>query len=426
MPQLILTRGVLTRARLPLPFARLEDDLARAMVLLAPLNGSLATWSADPAASLVATGPARYQTGPWAGSQGILVEEARTNHNKYPSFEPDLTGWSVSDNGGAAGGTAASSAVQTKSGAASCLITVAAQNKRVLRDLALTLTAGTTYTISAWAYIQSWTSGTPGFRTAGSGFVAAANANPNTALVGIWQRVSAQVTTVNDLAAKNCYVKCEPDYTGNNCTSVIYWDALQFEAGTYTTTYMDGSLGTGYTWQAGTPPNTKSDRAATTLSLRSTTVSPQRGAALLYVCPESTTGRDVAPYLLALESSNGNPSFRLLHNASGTVTLRVFNGASLDSPAGDTPAANTWTPVYADWQPGLQRWQVGAAGALRTATLPPIDFTGPTYVYAASGNTGALQPNDAIAGLMLFSRPLTADERTYLMALARQPNWQEV
>lgn len=98
------------------------------------------------------------------------------------------------------------------------------------------------YTVSAWVYSPDVT----GLRFQTDGDLAHVHSNQvkSTAL-NTWQRVSQTITVTS--GSRLDFV----DLTGDAAqVGTVYVDALQIEAGSAATPYVDGSLGAGYSWEA--------------------------------------------------------------------------------------------------------------------------------------------------------------------------------
>ena len=206
-----------------------------------------------PVAPTTATQPLRYP--PVKYGDGVFVEEGTTNLITNPSFETNTTGWT----GAGTAPTLTRSTARSFVGSASLLVTwpaAAAQASVVLwNNLAATISQ--TYTISVWVYVPT---GSPAVSL---GYYDGANHILATStLFDRWQRLTgtftAGFTGTHGVGIYNAATAT----AGQSC----YVDAVQAENKTYSTSFCDGSLGSGYAW-TGTAHASTSTRAAGRLKL---------------------------------------------------------------------------------------------------------------------------------------------------------------
>ncbi|MBA2363299.1 MAG: carbohydrate binding domain-containing protein [Chloroflexia bacterium] len=172
--------------------------------------------------------------------------------------------------------------------------------------------------------------------------------------------------------------------------NVYYLDGAQLEAGRHTSSYLDGSLGKGYSW-AGKPFASVSARSRTTVEY-DTTIG-REGALLFWARPEAT-----APHNATL--------MRL-----GNLRLAV-NGRKLDlREGGKTLASAAWKPGAAQsyavlWkEETVSLWLNGTrVGASR---IEP-SVTGAALTLGPAG--GWRYPNAVIGDVSLWRTSLTAPE----------------
>lgn len=151
-----------------------------------------------------------------------------------PSFEVDTAGWQQNV------ATAARTTAQAYVGSASLSVTAGANGGAVGAYYPYTApAAGVPLTVSA--YVK----GVPGDTVqAGIGF---GTAGPVLTLDGTWQRVTATAITPSSGSLSTAATFYQPTTTTGH---VMYVDAVQLEAGSVATPYVDGSLGAGYAWEA--------------------------------------------------------------------------------------------------------------------------------------------------------------------------------
>lgn len=164
---------------------------------------------------------------PQRGPFSVVIPEATTNLLTNPSFETGTTSWIARGSA-----SIAQSTTQQYKGAASLAITPTSGSiDGAAYSGTLSLTAGTTYTASAWVLGQ-----------AGRSYTFAITTSADVVLVvttftatGYWQRVSATFTETSTATRRIALRK-----DTHTSTTVLYLDAVQVEAKSYPTTYCDG------------------------------------------------------------------------------------------------------------------------------------------------------------------------------------------
>lgn len=201
------------------------------------------------------SGAVHFEDGEEDRQRAIVIEEESMNYVVITSWETGLAGWTT-----VGFATYEASTVQAKYGVQSlhCISDAAA-------DYAYSLTiaeadGGETWTASCWVYLVSGDFKLTIQENAG-GWSDKASANADTSLLNQWQRVI--VTTTLTGGVTDGRIKLGPNATA---ASEFYVDGVQFEEKGYATTYIDGSLGPGYTWSGAAHAST-STRAATEFNL---------------------------------------------------------------------------------------------------------------------------------------------------------------
>ncbi len=175
-----------------------------------------------------------------------------------------------------------------------------------------------------------------------------------------------------------------------------YIDGAQLEAGRHMSSYIDGSLGEGYSW-TGEPFASTSERARTTVEYGKTV--GQQGAVLFWARPDATAPYDAT--LLQL----------------GKLRIAV-NGQKLNLRDGDrTLASAAWKPGAARsyavlWDgPTVSLWMDGARAGLSRAE-PPV--AGATLTLGPG--KGWSYPNAVVGDVSLWRTPPTDGEVAFLAA----------
>lgn len=228
-----------------------------------PLNGSLAGTAANVAVTATGNGALRYRSADLGGRQCALVEEAGANFVTNPSFETGTTGWSVFS--GRTMSQQSTHALEGTYGAQVVNDSTATTGAFGALAMVTSVPSAGTYTLSMNLFLPT------GFSVFSSqlqmlNFTAGSfpsDVMVNRALTNQWQRVSGQGTIdAGDLSGLiQCTITNWPQGGGAN---TLFADGIQLEAGDHVTTYIDGSLGTGYAW-SGTPHASTSTRALTTI-----------------------------------------------------------------------------------------------------------------------------------------------------------------
>lgn len=163
----------------------------------------------------------------------IIAPEATHNLVANPSFEWSTTGWV---NGGVDGGYAnftRESAFHYRGAYSAAVRPPAAPTGQNYIECSVPVSAGATYTISAWVRTGQ---GSCTLTTVQTGGVTTTTHTPVPAVSGVWQRVEQTITTV--AGTTTLLVRLRDD--GSGLFAFTYWDAVQVEQKSYSTTYCDG------------------------------------------------------------------------------------------------------------------------------------------------------------------------------------------
>ncbi len=208
------------------------------------------------------SGAYNLEQGRWAGTDAVRVDPAATNLVVNPSFEVNITdGWAETD--ADASMTPTRSVTYAREGVASLkLVNADAGDDDYMETNVGAGDAETDYTITAWVKCTAFTAGATGDR----GLLAydaddaggTIQADTITAVTNGW--VKQQVTITTTATPGAIIVRLYgPQGT-------VYWDAVNCTEGDYSTSHIDGSLGTGYAWD-GAAHNSTSTRTVTQVNL---------------------------------------------------------------------------------------------------------------------------------------------------------------
>ncbi|KPK91501.1 MAG: hypothetical protein AMJ88_13415, partial [Anaerolineae bacterium SM23_ 63] len=274
-------------------------------------------WSARKQKATI-SGAFHQEAGRWPGTRGLVIEGAATNLCTNPSIEVDTTSWAV-----VGGGTIARSSDRSVKGDYSLKVTPGVGVWDGAHYTDLTLVNGEDYIASAWVlgavgvpyFIGIWD-------TVAAAYV---GSHTNFTGTGAWQKVY----TVAGTAAGNNAARLRIQKNNDVSVAPYYIDGVQIEMTDYATSYLDGTLGTGYAW-TGAVHNSTSTRAVTEVNLDA---------------------------LIGLVSSNNTLSFRIMaqmpYDADATWPYAVFN-VLFDMRAG----ADNNNRIYMMFGPGADDFQV--------------------------------------------------------------------
>ncbi len=162
-----------------------------------------------------------------------LIPTTRTNLITNPSFETNISGWSIV-NSAALAQFSAEHYIGTKS----LRIALPTTGGDTGTSYAFTTAASTTYTFSVFVKTDKQV------RLQVSGVGVASTVSGTAQSVTGWQRLSITFTSVAGGGAVALAVLCLGATTGE----LVYIDAAQLEVGDAATAYIDGTRGTGYSW----------------------------------------------------------------------------------------------------------------------------------------------------------------------------------
>lgn len=392
-------------------------QLTPEMLFQASLDGDLSyTTTGDVSSSLTGTGAVPYITGPFNGVQGVRIELTKDNLSTNPSLETNLNNWG---NGGghnaarAAGGQSGSWCYQATTTGPSIVINLPFSGTPVTQGQTYYLTfyhRGTGTAIGKQDRIMLYEN--PSAANTSNYFTYTAN----------WTRHTIGRTIANAGQTLLCqiYNPANPYAVGE----VVQFDAHQLELAAYASSYLDGSLGAGYSW-SGTAHASTSTRAGGVISVPGGSwLDPARGAIFGWVAGQTTFTN--LSNVLQIANADGSKIMAVRrHTGAGATRLGFYSDSAwaLGSAAGAIGTAGAWKSLYFAWEPGAQYLSIDNETVVQTA-LADLGITSPTlYLGAAHDNT--LQGNLALAEFTAYPEPLTVTQRTWLHSLGRAPVWEE-
>jgi len=288
--------------------------VANPALLLLSGDGSLAGENRSGPLTAVGTGAVRYAVGKFTGSQALFVEEATTNRAGNPSAE------NADANIGTSVQLATRTRVTTYAAVGSASFQVVTQDTGpagiiILTVQALSLTGART--IIATASVR----GSGQFNARVLARYSDATKDGGAVLTftagGAFSRIVTPPLAVNP--AKTIAGMEMEVYTSTGRVTTFHVDAAQIEDKSYATSYADGSLGTGYSWD-GTAHGSQSSRSPASVSVAH--ADPIGSLALWYrEAGEWTFNYAIAPGALGASSS--------LSLASGTLTVATTKALTI-------------------------------------------------------------------------------------------------
>jgi len=265
-----------------------------------------------------------------------------------------------------------------------------------------TINAGNTNSHTLSAYVYDGTSGNVGGTVSSSiaslVFNGTAQTTTYTDMGGGWWRLSYSAAAGSDTQAYGIQVKSG---------KTVYVDGVQLEekniyASTgYSTTYIDGSLGTGYAW-TGTANNSTSTRAASVIRYSATNnLSASNGTISFWV------NRNIANSAIFFRWSDGSPSNDLSIQCTGSTTscyfYRKINGGATVTVNG-TIAIGSWQFITATWNTSEIGFYVNGSGSTTPSVGTPLNLV--NYFNLGYTDTNFL-PNAIFSDLRIYNASLS-------------------
>lgn len=233
-----------------------------------------------------------------------------------------------------------------------------------------------------------------------------------------WQQVvSAAVTTdpLKTLNALQLYV------VTRTSVQAITFNAgdIQIEEKAYATSFAQGDMGTGLSWQA-TAHASASIRAVTTLKVDETGhLNPATGAIAMKVLRMADTG--AAQRLLDCgDGTVGKDRFLLSIGADDKVNLmyQTNNGSTPTAISAESVPVGSWSTIFGDWTALAHRAKLGTNAAVSIAHSASQGNISSANDMTIGGSAAGASAADAVIGSWaVFDGPLTDAEYAKLTAL---------
>lgn len=335
----------------------------------------------------------------YASHEGLFLEEDTTNKITNPSFENSTynTNWTASASATLTDNT---TAPYYKFGSHSAKVVDAGSNGSLLTTVN---TGATTHTLSAYVYdgTSGNIGGTVGSSIANLMFKATPVATTYTDMGGGWWRLSYSGTGVasNDSYGVQVLVG-----------KTVYIDGVQLEPKNgysstgYTTSYVDGSLGTGYSW-SGTADNSTSTRDGSYLRYSdSGNVTANSGTVSFWVKRNKSYQGDVFHW----EADSQNKYTVFVGTESYGAGFQKYAGGSMTIVTG-TIDYNVWAHVVASWSNSNgMRFCINNTCNTDPSTTVPTGLSGNPFTIGYSDTL--IEPNGVISDFRIYNTDLTTTE----------------
>jgi|GEM_PF-2714884 len=348
------------------------------------------------------TGKSPFQS--YASHQGLFLEEATTNQIYNPSAENDTVSWGCYDN--AVNCTFSRITSDSKFGSAAFRIQSSSSNVTIRHRGRANiseygLAEGDKYCYSSYIKTSSGTSKIFIAWIAGSSLISS-DTSPEIASLS-WTR--AKVCGTVPVGATNADVKIFANGTGAD----IYIDGIQFEVNkTSPTTYTDGSLGSGYSWN-GTVHNSTSKRAISELRYNSVNkINSEKGSISFWVKPDWSP----AEARHSLMTINGYYSGLSLaqHTNGGGILYTVVAGSIISSKSIADWNKDKWHFVTITWDntSSTVNTYVDNDAAVSGTYSTPANFSN----FIGLGTESQVYPtgNAAFSDFRIYDQPLSSIE----------------
>ena len=346
-----------------------------------------------------ATATGGYTFRPGKFGKALQIAAATTNLVAYPSLENGTLGAMPDGWSNAGAGTFVKSSDVAYYGSFSGKLTVA--NQQGYPNVPVSINLANTYTVSAWVWIESVTTGTLSLSLQRTDtFTILATVNADMSKRKQWQRITATYAGGGS-GTPTARVLFG---TSANATFVAYIDGVQVEQVAYATPYCDGSLNpvgsTGHAW-TGTAHASTSTRTAATLTYSSGNVNAREGTVCFWAWIDGLYNWG-QPFAF----DSGASTFDYYYASNGAAIFR-YNGVST---AAGTLAALTWQHIAVTWS-----METGKATTyLNGVQVAQSNITGPAPVDATSISVGhkynSWQTNGLFDDFAILSTAIDANQ----------------
>ena len=355
-----------------------------------------------------AANQARFSGGRYEGHSGLVLEPSRTNLIDNSTFEGDVSGWSSRHRATASASTDRSkhkyySLKVTPSGARAFVGTPRGTS-------GIPVTPETFYIYSGWVYVPAentqraklrvlWWDRDGNLLRSEDSYVAGK---------GEWQYLCVTAHANPTAAYASLQLRGTDTYTEGD---VFYFDAAQFEAGRFPTSYIPTTDGT-------------ATRTAERLTYpTSGNLQTAQGSVSLWVKPEYGPSTAQMRTFFDARTPEGN-GIRLYRNTTDKLALQIGNGTTHKttlSPGILNWTANTWYHVVATWDRHSQK--VFVNGALIASTSIPVLSTQFNDDFSIGDSRDANTPAAAaFADTAIYNRVLSDTEISTLYNRTAPPH----
>jgi len=236
---------------------------------------------------------------------------------------------------------------------------------------------------------------------------------------------TAQTTTYTDMGGgwwRMTYTGTPPEGTADygfeiKTNKIVAVDGVQLEENDYTTTYTDGSLGTGYSW-SGTENDSTSTRSDTDLQYSNTNnIDKAAGSLSMWVkFPTDSAGLPSDNYIIYDSGYAVDGSYRIFYDSFvDQYSFRKFaGGSSYDALVVTSFSANDWVHLLATWDTssGIALYVNAGTPGTDSNTTEPSSLQ--TNMYLGDSSLGNEEANLSISDFRILDDSLTAAEVTDL------------
>jgi hypothetical protein len=346
------------------------------------------------------TGGVIYRLGKF--QKAVQVAEATTNLVTNPSLETNTTSWTEYFSGTAAG-TRTRVTTESFVGSYSLMVvkSAGATADRYGSQVDLSVTSGTTYTVSVWVKTTAYSGGTGEVKLLIDGAVPS-TVTSVTGILSDWTRLVVTAT-----ASSTGTMRILAGYFNNADTGTVYIDALQVEALAYATPYCDGSLTNPTSW-SGTAHASTSSRTAGMITYPKIPVLATAGSVMAWVWLEA--GNAAGLRMIWDGAGTGNNGLVLYVDASGYTTFLFGDGgATRSSVYASALATQTWYHIAATWDSTGSVLYVDGVEKATAAYTPSITLTD-TMVIGRQRSSATRWLDGKVDEFVLLSRVADADE----------------
>ena len=350
----------------------------------------------------------RFSRGRSAGHAALVLEPSRRNLISNSTFEGDVSGWSSTHRS-----SASASTDRSKHGYYSLKVMPSGQKAYVgtpRGTSGIPVSPNRFYIYSGWVYVPSENSQSAKLRVLwwNSQGTLLRGEDSSVAAKGGWQYLTVTAHSNPTAAYASLQLRGTDTYAAGD---VFYFDAAQFEAGRFPTSYiptMEGAL----------TRNAERLTYPTRGNLQTT-----QGSLSLWVKPEYGPSTAQTRTFFDARTPEGN-GIRLYRNATDRLVLEIGDGTNTKetlSPDRINWTANTWHHIVATWDNQSQK--VFVRGRLIASTATPVLPTQVPDDFTIGDSRDASTPAaTAFADVAIYDRVLSNTEISALYTHTAPPH----